>query len=237
MNLLKLEFLKLRRTLVWPVTFLLPLIPAVLDAFIFRAERFKGAEWSDMLNNGLTTWWLLMMPLVLSLLVAWVLGSEHMGGGWQLSFAAPRLRREIMLGKLITILVMSLLMMTLLLLSVGVGAATLPHLTSQPDWLAFVQAGLRGWLGETGVLSLLFWVGLRFPSFLMPLGLGMAGTITGFMGINSKEFGPWWPWTFPTLFAIPDIQGKDLMLPSLFSLALTAIFLFASFWEMERRDA
>ncbi|GHG10468.1 hypothetical protein GCM10017783_23630 [Deinococcus piscis] len=237
MRLLKLEFLKLRRTLVWPVALSLPLVPAVMNTVIHHSERFQKAEWADVLQNGLNTWHLMLMPLVLSLLVAWVLGSEHSGGGWRLNFAAPRPRRSVPYAKMVLLLFLSLVMATLMLLSVGLSALSLPSLTGSPDWAAFVWGGLRGWVGSVELLLVLFLTALRFPSFLAPIGLGMAGMVVGFMGINSDSFGPWWPWTFPTLLSLPGQDGKDLQFPGAVSVVVALACWALSLQHVRRQDA
>jgi ABC-2 type transport system permease protein len=44
------------------------------------------------------------------------------------------------------------------------------------------------------LVALQHWISLRFSSFAASVGAGIAGTIIGFIAINSQRFGPWWPW-------------------------------------------
>ncbi|MDO4264619.1 MAG: ABC transporter permease [Deinococcus sp.] len=146
MTLFGLELLKLRRTLVWPVVWLLPLIPAALDAFIFRTERMLvTADWDLMLQNGMTSWWLLLTPLFISLLTAQILGLEHSSGGWRLAFSAPLERQRILWTKLALLGALLTLATGLVALTVSAGALTLGgSLRGEPDWGAFIHSVLLG---------------------------------------------------------------------------------------------
>lgn len=237
MNLVRLEFLKLRRTLVWPVVLLLPLIPVMLDAAIFRTPRMQvEATWNLILSNGLTTWWLLIMPLVVSLLAAQVFGLEHQHGGWRLNFSAPRPRMQIIIAKIILLVLLLSLSTLLVAITVMIGAFTLtPILSGQPAWLDYILMVFQGLLGSLGLLSITIFIALRFTSFLAPLALGVIGMVLSFIGINSQEFGPWWPWTFPLLITSSK-EGLSLSLPILFNFSINLIFLIFIFIETQRRD-
>ncbi|MDO4264618.1 MAG: hypothetical protein Q4C67_10515 [Deinococcus sp.] len=84
-------------------------------------------------------------------------------------------------------------------------------------------------------MALTFFVGLRWSSFLAPLGAGVVGMVLGFIGINSRAFGPWWPWTFPLL--LTSVDDFPMTGPVLFNAALTLTFTALCLWNIRRRDA
>lgn len=229
------EFLKLRRSLVWPVVLGLPWLPGLLNLLIFQAPERRTAEWADMLRNGPSTWFLLLMPLVMSLLVAQVTTLEHSSGGWRLLFSAPRPRSQAVWRKIGVLLALSLLMTALMLAGVAGGAWLLSGtLTGTPDWGTFLGRGLAGWGASLALLLITLVAALRFPSFLAPLGLGMAATVVTFVVINS-EWGRWWPWALPTLTSVQPAQENLPLLA--YGLGLSLLAALAALWEVGRRDA
>src|SRR5262249_28254728 len=45
------------------------------------------------------------------------------------------------------------------------------------------------------------WVSLRWQSFTGAMGFGMCAMVTGFMAVNSPDYGPWFPWSM-SMYAI-----------------------------------
>jgi ABC-2 type transport system permease protein len=44
------------------------------------------------------------------------------------------------------------------------------------------------------LIALQHWISLRFSSFAASVGVGITGTIIGYITVNSVQYGPWWPW-------------------------------------------
>jgi hypothetical protein len=228
------EFLKLRRTLVLPLVVLAPFVPALLIWGIFRGPRGEGLTWETFLGQGLVNWALLLLPLVVSLLVAQVTALEHTSGSWRVALALPRRRGWLLVEKLLVILLLTVLMNGLALVGLLLVTYALPHTltgTLDPSQL-FLHYGFV-WLASLGMTLITLWVALRFSSFLAPSGIGAAATVTGFVLLNSERYGPWWPWTLAAYAMVePALQSQVVI----YSLALAAAAFVLSLIDFNRRD-
>ena len=230
------EALKLKRTWVWLVVLLAPVVPALLNWQIYHGLRGEGLPWQVFVQNGIAYWSLLLMPFIVTLVVVQVTALEHGSGGWRLNLALPKKRSRLYLSKLGLLFVLTALSNLTAFVAIIVAGALLPHALLEPLPLLWaVQRYVFVWLASSALLAITFFLAVRFASFLVPASVGAVATVVGFIGINNPSFGPWWPWTLPGVI-LTGSEVDALIYSLLYSLALAATVLAIGLWDFGRRD-
>lgn len=231
------EFLKLRRTLVWPGVLLGPLGAVALN-FAGYASR-PPESWAAFLLNGEMIWALLIMPLLVSLLTAQLAGVEHAGGRWRLLLTLPVPRATIFARKVLVTTLLTLLAHLLFGLLLAASASLLPH-DVEGTWSTgtVLQDAVRMWAGSFALTAIPLVLALHLPSFLAPTGVGVMATVAGAL-MASSEYGRWWPWVL-SAYAVspPTVQGASLTIGAVlaYSGVVAAATLLLGALSFARRD-
>ncbi|CAK6481259.1 ABC transporter permease [Peribacillus castrilensis] len=209
-NVLYVERLKLKRSKLW----LLYLIGPLLGVFLAYINFFKNYDL--FMQPGDNAWievWtqvaLFMGPFVLPILVgiyaAIVCRSEHVGGGWKQLLALPIKHSEIFLGKFLTVVKMVIITMIILLIFfIGFGyvkgvEGSLPVFTI--FWFM-----IRGILACLPLILLQLIISIRAKTFGIPLAVSIIFTLPAII-IASTPLGQIYPWTQPMLAMSPEDES------------------------------
>ncbi|MEI3612742.1 ABC transporter permease [Pseudogracilibacillus sp. SO30301A] len=209
-NVLYVERLKLKRSKLW----LLYLIGPLLGVFLAYINFFKNYDL--FMQPGDNAWieaWtqvaLFMGPFVLPILVgiytALVCRSEHVGGGWKQLLALPIKHSNVFLGKFLTVVKMVVItMLVLLILFIGFGyirgvEGSLPIFTI----LGFL---LRGILACLPLILLQLIISIRAKTFGIPLAVSIVFTLPAII-VASTPLGQIYPWTQPMLAMSPEDES------------------------------
>lgn len=225
------EIAKLRRTFVpavvvaWPAT----------TAFLVWALLSRSGEprtWEDVTRQGAVMWGALLLPLLVALLAAQVLAFEHGSGAWRWWGTLPRRRWRLaapkvgmMLGLVLLASLLAALALVPVGLALGAGAPGRPG--------ALLQPFLLEWGCALGYATLLLALAFRFPSFLVPTGVGGMATVVGVFAMQSDRYGPWWPWSAPVVAVV-----RPELVPALLAAgaALAAASALGLVLDFGRRD-
>jgi hypothetical protein len=238
------EVRKLRRTPALGMVFLAPFTIVILYFVVGLASPGPlargGAErvWPSLIQNTVMLWTLLMLPMFITLETSLLAGLEHTERNWKFVLTMPMPRWMVYIAKLVV--VVGMVWTAHLVLGVGtmISGVTLrtfsPELglTTLPVWPlveSLTKVGASLLLG----LSIQHWVSVRFPSFTVAIGFGMAAMVVAFIAANSATYGPWYPWSLP-LHAIRPRPG--VVNPMWVSLAGAGVVAIAGAWHFHRRD-
>jgi ABC-2 type transport system permease protein len=256
----RMEMLKLRRTLALWASLLVPLAVIAMTTAMnlsratgTRFDPDQPNSWESlMLDLVLFLWCLVGLPPFVALETALLAGLEHRENAWKHLFALPIPRWTIYVPKLLV--AFTLVCLSSLVLALGTGLEGLVILTLRPD-LGLTQPVpwglilLRSFSFVPAVLLMLAvqtWVAIRWRSFAIAIGLGIACTVIGIMllrtlkNIESTPFGPFlaslFPWSLPYV-VIARQATSDLRETALLAGILGGV-LVAAFgcWEVVRRD-
>lgn len=218
------ESLKLRGTL---AAWMCVVAPAVVVAvyvlqvgftnFSTRQPPPPGPEvWALLVQSVLVLWAFLMLPLLVTLQAALLAGLDHQGNQWKHLRALPLPAGAHYGAKLLALGLLVLASQLAMFVLLPLGGAVLMALKP-----AFGLAGAPAWgelalrLGMIFAASLLLvavhaWIALRWRSFAVAVGTGMAATVMGFLIGQSGRFGPWYPWSLPmqTLASDPALPAQ-----------------------------
>ena len=221
------EVFKLRRTLaLWSAL----LVPAIVIAMtmVINLSRSRGTEfvldhpngWDTlMLDQTLVLWCFVLLPLFVALEAALLAGLEHRENTWKQLFALPVRRWTVYVSKLVV--GMALVCLSSLVLAAGTAFQGWLLLRFRPDlgvtspvpWnLIFFRN--FGFIPVVFLLlAILLWVAIRWRSFTVPMGVGIAGTFIGVMLLRtlknsvSTPRGPFlaslFPWSLPYVMIAP----------------------------------
>ncbi|RTQ45899.1 hypothetical protein EJV47_24020 [Hymenobacter gummosus] len=183
------ERIKLRRTAALRLVVGFAAAPVLI---IFAVFYFRGATlltpgqspWVPYLHNAWRTEVTLLLPLFAVLLTSLVVQVEHRAGTWKHLLAQPVPRRTLFVGKLLTVLGLSLLAQTLhaalLLLTGWLLTVLRPELGFQhyaTPLAPLAAAVLRIYAGTVGIVAVQYVVSLAWRSFVVPIALGLVGTV------------------------------------------------------------
>jgi lantibiotic transport system permease protein len=231
------ELLKSRRTLgIW-LCLLAPLALAFLElvmAFQYGTRFYKvGTDhWRILFEHTTMMWSLLLLPLFVTLQMGLLAALEHNNRTLKQLYILPIPRWMVYSSKIIVGFgLIALSEIILLLLTVGVGlvlSLTQPELnfTTEIPWSHFFYTTLVCFLSAWMMISIQFWVSMHWSSFVVSMGVGIAGTTAGVLVISSK-WAQFYPWAMSGLASINFINqdpiGMELYV-GMFGGVLVAIF-------------
>ncbi len=201
-TLMRTEVQKLRGSLALLVAVAAPALPGFL-AMLALLTNDKSASWSDSFRFALPLWCLFLAPMVIAAFTALAAQVEHRGRGWDHLLAIPIARWRIFTAKTAVIFA-AVLMMTLLVIGFtalgtlvgGVFGSALPQ---EPfPWLGLVRQTLLIFASTATVVALQSWIALRFTNFVVPLVVGIGGTlVTMAVMMTRTQQADWFPWVLP----------------------------------------
>ncbi len=204
LNVLRSEWLKMRKTNIWLLVFVSPALAGL--AGFMQPKITDMPEWELLFVIAAAMHALLFLPLLTGVFAAFVCRYEHAGGGWKQVLALPVSRTQLYLAKFA--IVIALLAVTqLLLLAVILTIGTIRGFTSAVPWDIFLRSVLGGWVATLPLASLQMFVSVAWASFAAPLAINVIFTIPNMLIVNSSQYGPYYPWAQPVLSMLPQSQA------------------------------
>ena len=241
------EILKMKRTLALWMVFIAPMVVVVLSflqIYMQGAPKKPPASADEAwlrLGLGITTLWaFLMLPLFITLETALLGGLEHGERQWKQLFALPVPRWTIYTAKLLVC--SALIAASTIVLWAGTIAAgfllqrAVPEWGNSgvPPWLTMLQSALLTWLAAWLIIALQTWISLRWRSFALAVGIGMSGTVVGFIVMQSEQWGKFYPWALPMTTMAGE--GKNMPFAVAYGIVAGILVGIVGCWEMTRRD-
>jgi lantibiotic transport system permease protein len=201
------EILKVKRTLALGLSFLAPLLVALLTLLIYwqRGSTLgpNGKNvWLMLMQNNLIFWILLILPLFVTLQTALLAQLEHGNKNLKHLFALPVSRGALYAAKQVvaaTLIGISSLVLWAAIIVCGLALRTLkPGLGFEapvPFWPIFecvALAYLASWL----IIAIHTWIGMRWPSFVLAMSVGVAVMLIAVILVES-DYPLYFPWTLP----------------------------------------
>lgn len=244
---LRAEILKTKRTLALWMIVLAPLALAFMGFAVFAHNLQYATEpvseaWISISQNILILWTLLMLPLFVTLETGLLNNLEHGQKNWKLLYTLPIPRWAIYTAKLIVslgVIGISMLVLVgfifidgklLMLIYPGVGFEA-----PVPIWTILKYTGLT-YLSSWLIIAIHHWVSSHWSSFVFAMGFGIVATIATVLVIESEDFGPYYPWTLPSVVEQGLVNGGIALTPLLIGLIGGLVVSIIGCWEVTRRD-
>jgi pimeloyl-ACP methyl ester carboxylesterase len=207
MRALSSEVLKLKRTLAVALVLVAPALAALLAMLaqttaVINGRGDAGTFWEGHTHISLTMWALFVLPVLIALETTLLCSIEHGERQWKHIFALPIPRHAIYVAKFAVaqalILLSTLVLWVLILLSGKLLMIWHPALASAgaPPIGAVLLQAINCWVAAGLILSINLWIALRWPSFTVPLGVGIAGTFVALFATSARA-ATYYPWLLP----------------------------------------
>jgi hypothetical protein len=251
---IRVELLKLRRTLALLAAVLVPLVVIVMTTLLILSRdpgsRIGGDSnlWDVvMLNFVMFLWCLVGLGPFIALETALLAGLEHRENAWKHLFALPVARWSIYAAKLLV--GAGLVVLSAAVLDVGFAAEGLLIVAVRPDlgltlpipWVSLLLRSAEFTVAATLVLAFQTWVATRWRSFPLAAGVGIVGAVAGLiLCISSRAAiaASVFPWSLPFIalgrFSAngANVQTTAILVGIVGGLIVAA----AGCWDVTRQD-
>lgn len=199
-KVLRAEFLKLRKSSIWMLIFISPILASLTGFGELPEERTYQYEMTLSFMVFLHA--LIFLPLLTGVFSAFVCRFEHVGGGWKQLLAMPVTRGNVYIAKFI--IVMGLLALTQLLFTVGLLLiGQFRGFEAAIPWGVIATSVIGGLVACMPLAALQLFVSTAWSSFAAPLAINVIFTLPNILIVNSDKFGPYYPWAQPFLLMMP----------------------------------
>ncbi|MBE1557152.1 ABC transporter permease [Sporosarcina limicola] len=203
-RLFRSEFLKLRKSSIWLLIFVSPILSLLLGlSELSEIEELGQHQWTATLGIMTISHAILFLPLLTGIFSSFICRYEHVGGGWKQLLSLPVSRRNVYLVK---ILIVSLLIAVTQILFIT-GLFFIGWMKGYPadiPWGTISTSVIGGWIACLPLIALQMFVSVAWSSFAAPLAVNVIFTIPNMMIVNSESFVPYYPWAQPFLMMMPN---------------------------------
>lgn len=191
------ERLKLRRSRLWMILMILPLISVLIGTgnFYMNQGVLKN-EWYSLWSQVALFYGEFFFPILIAICCAYIWRLEHFNKNWNKIMTIPVNVGNIFLAKLfmiglLLIFVQGSLFVLYLLAGFLIGLP--PELPAELfGWL------FRGWIAGMTIAALQLALSMRFRSFALPVGIGLCLTFFG-LGMYVMKMGMLFPHSLLTI--------------------------------------
>jgi ABC-2 type transport system permease protein len=229
--------MKLRRSPVWLVFFILPVLPAFMGTFNYlqNIEILKNGWYSLWTQHTLFTCYF-FLPATIAVYCSYLFRLEHTNHNWNCVMTLPVSVLDLYLAKLIMasamVIMTQLWVGVLFILSGKMSGLPGPVPPELFEWLMY------GAIGGIVICGIQLCLSLIIKSFAVPVGIAMAGGVLG-IGALSKGVGAFYPYTLLSLGMRANRPGgsmecslEQFLSGSLFYLIISAVI--AILWLSNR---
>ena len=200
-KLFRSEFLKLRKSSIWLLIFVSPILSLLLG--LGEVDELEQNHWTATLSMMTVSHAIFFLPLLTGIFSSFICRYEHVGGGWKQLLSLPISRRQVYIVK---ILIVSLLIALTQLLFIG-GLFSIGWMKGYPTaipWGIVFSSVFGGWLACLPLIALQMFASVAWSSFAAPLAINVIFTIPNMLIVNSAKVGPYYPWAQPFLMMMPN---------------------------------
>lgn len=201
--LIAVEFRKVGGSLALLPALAAPALPGLLAALSLLAND-RPASWASIYTQFvLPIWGLFLLPMVLAAFLTLVAQVEHRARGWDHLLALPIARWQVFAAKAI-VAVAGLVAITLLVLAFTwagamLGGAIGDNRPRGPlPWRLLAETVPLLLASTLALLAIQLWAALRWGNFVVPLLIGIGGTLVALaVAMTGTGQADWFPWVLP----------------------------------------
>ncbi|KKI91553.1 hypothetical protein WQ54_14265 [Bacillus sp. SA1-12] len=234
MTLLKVEWFKLKRSKIVYMTTVLTLFALIQGYQFARTDNSENAEevFKGFLYQGsMAAYGWLILPLIITVIIAMIARIEHSSNGWKQLFALPVKRGQVYVAKLLISFVLIVYSLVLLYLGLAVAGHMLEIGPIPYLWMA-KRFGMI-FLSSLPIIGILFYVSYRFMHVGIPMTLGGGLAFPAMLVANSETYWIFYPWDYPIVSSLNfvfEIGEKGMIMIgisiSIFLLSMLGVFRF-----------
>jgi hypothetical protein len=173
------ELAKLRRSALWIVAAVLPLLAVVTGTVNYAAnEEALSSGWASYWSQVVVFYGMVFMSTGIAVMASAAWRMEHRGHNWNLLMATPARAFAILGAKLASLTLMVVVMQLVLLGLVVLSGRLVLGLDGWLPWHS-VAAALLGVVAALPVIALQSLLSMLVRSFAAPVALGLLGCVAG----------------------------------------------------------
>jgi hypothetical protein len=176
-----------------------------------------------------------LLPMFVILICSQIPQIEYKNNTWKQVFASPQSIGNIFFSKYAAILIMLLflfLMFNLFMILAGIVPnlffSKYTFLEKTVDWATLIKLNFKTFISLLAIISIQYWMGLRFRNFIAPIGIGLALLVTALI-LSSWEHVDKLPYAFSFLTFTSSVSKTELSGPLLQNHELNSIGYFIFF--------
>ena len=198
------EFLKLRKSSIWLLIFVSPILSLLLGFTALSELPDVGKhQWTTALGMMTVSHAILFLPLLTGIFSSFICRYEHVGGGWKQLLSLPVSRTNVYIVKVL--IVSFLIAATQLLFAMGLFlVGWMKGYPADIPWGTITTSIIGGWVACLPLIALQMFVSVAWSSFAAPLAVNVIFTIPNMLIVQSEKFGPYYPWAQPFLLMMPN---------------------------------
>ncbi|RYY85861.1 MAG: hypothetical protein EOO15_15925 [Chitinophagaceae bacterium] len=245
---LRSEFRKTKRTASWAFALFAALfVPAIFMLVGFGTDgvdpQTMKDPWRSMLSKGFMIFGGAVLPLFTILCATLLPQIEYRNDTWKQVRITPQSPLRLFTVKYLQLLLMVTLVLVLFNALLFVAAGYLqwrePAIALGKrsfDWAYWLRLNGNLFTSILGLVSVQFFLGIRFRNFLVPVGVGFLLWVLGMMLLFDlhSSIGGYIPHVYPLANTMADPESTWVM-ERAGSLAYFAVFLLAAFYDFKRR--
>ena len=217
----KSELIKTRRS----ASFWMSLIGSAFIPLIFfltyvfnpgkNLPRLQEAAWETHMMQGWQAFSAFLLPMFVVLICSLIPQLEYKNNAWKQVFTTPQSIGTIYFSKYLSIIMMILFLFIMFNIFM-ILAAVIPNLlisefpffSSGFDWLGLVKLNIKSFISLLAIVSIQYWLSLRFKNFIVPIAIGLCFLITALI-VVLWEHASKVPYAYPALsFMKMTVEGN-----------------------------
>lgn len=241
------ELIKTKRSAAFWLSFLgAGVIPSIFVLmYTINPTKNYNASWDHHFLEGWQAFSAFLQPMFVILICSLIPQIEYKNNTWKQVFASPQSIGNIFFSKYVAIIMMILFLFvmfnTFLIFSAMVPNLFYPKygfLKNSIDWTTLLRFNVKSFISLLGIVSIQYWLSLRFRNFIVPIGIGLALLIAGLIALQ-WEHASKIPYCFPVLTFL-NISSKRpsssfLLNHELNSIGYFVFFTLLAFLDMKFR--
>lgn len=213
LSLLRIELVKIRRSLALGMLFAIPAIVVVFNALVLTRRVGLDHLTPDQVRSfwmmNVTLWAFFMQPLFIALVTGLLNGQEHRNQTWRMMFTLPLSPVWLYLAKWLVAFGFVACASALLLALAGGVLALLAALGAPVEQVwhpQLAQLWFKLALGCLPVVALQHALAWRVPNLVAPLALGVVATMM-VTQTASSQYWVWLPWDYALMAVAGSMPG------------------------------
>ena len=199
------EFLKLRKSSIWLLIFVSPILSLLIGlGELTEMPNVGQQQWVSTLGLMTVSHAILFLPLLTGIFSSFICRYEHVGGGWKQLLSLPVSRKNVYFVKFFIVSFMIAATQILFVLGLFFIGWLKGYPTDIP-WGTISMSVIGGWIACFPLIALQLFVSVAWSSFAAPLAVNVVFTIPNMLILNSERFAPYYPWAQPFEMMMPTL--------------------------------
>jgi len=180
-------------------------------AYVIKPQESYSQNWNRHFLQGWQVFNAFLLPMFVILICSLIPQIEYKNNAWKQVFASPQTIGNIFFSKYLTILIMILFLFVVFNIFMLLSAVVpnffytqFTFLTRSIDWLQVLVFNVKTFVSLLAIISIQYWLSLRFRNFIVSIGIGLGLLITALILFQFR-----WEHIYKVPFAMPvlTIEG------------------------------